>query len=656
MLRCTTVLSAAMIAVFALNGCDKSDPEPGPPVGLLDDDGLFPYPSVHLMTADESTATGYRLNIADDLLPMAAEGTPLEVARVNRLDGFSVANNAVVLLPDADIDSTCLPESAHLEQSLEATSSVQMFDLTAGIRIPCFAELDAHPDCTGPENRTLLIRPMQAVGFGHHVAIALTKNLVDHSGTTVPTPERFAALRDQGEVHPGLLERVDHYEALFTDLEAQGLARADLVLAWDYWASSEAVTHAHLDQIISTTRTALPADPASTPTYAVDWFDDTDNGANLNDHVWRLAEGSFELPSYLNTEGVFTLDEDVNPVQQGTDDAYFMAMVPASLHDAEAGSAPVIVFGHGIFSAPEDYIGENDDPNSVLALADRLGAVVVGSTWRGLTKSDFVCAAEVAVDFGRFPLITDKMIQGVANTLAVPRLLRTQFTEDPIFQATGGGSLIDTERVYYFGISLGGIEGATLMANAGEEEALDYGVLHVGGSTWATMMSRSSDFGTLETLMLYDLPDPVERQVLFAASQLLWDPVDPITHTDGMAGKSLLWQESLGDEQVPNLTTEALARTLAVPLIVPAPESPYGLEEGHAPLGPAASALMQYDPQLGRAADMNRPAEVTGAHTFIRHTTEVHDQIEAFFMDGEEGTIIHPCGDVPCIFDPEDGP
>jgi len=645
-----------MIAMLALSGCDKPGPEPGPPVGLLGDDGLFPYPSIHLMTTDDSTATGYRLDIADDLLPRPEGGTPLDVARVNRLDGFSVANNAVVLLPDADIDPACLPQSAHLEQSLEASSAVQFFDLTTGTQIPCFAELDAHPDCTGPEDRTLLIRPMQAVGFGHHVAIVLTKNLVDTSGNTVPTPERFAALRDQGEVHAGLLAQVDHYEALFTELEALGLARADLVLAWDYWTASEAVAHAHLDQIIETTRTALPADPTSTPAYTVDWLDDADDGATLNEHIWRLAEGSFELPSYLNDEGVFTLDADVNPVQQGTDDAYFMAMVPDSLREAEAGSAPVIVFGHGIFSAPEDYVGEIDDPNSVLALADRLGAVVIGSTWRGLTTVDFVCAAEVAVDFGRFPLISDKMIQGVANTLAVPRLMRTQFIDDPIFQAADGSSLVDTDRVYYFGISLGGIEGATLLANAGEEEALDYGVLHVGGSTWATMMSRSSDFGALETLMIYDLPDPVERQVLFAASQLLWDPVDPITHTAGMADKSLLWQESLGDEQVPNLTTEALARTLDIPLIVPAPESPYGLTEGHAPLGPAASALMQYDPQLGRAADVNRPAEVTGAHTFIRHTTEVHDQIEAFFTDGQEGTIIHPCGDEPCIFDPEDGP
>ncbi len=642
-------LLLAGLALLVAAGCEEQ-PEPydGPPVGLIDDSILLPYPSIHLMSADDTSATGYRVAIPADLLPVPDGGSPLPVERFDRHDGFSVANTSVVLLPDADIDPATLPTVHDLAASLDAGASVQIVDLTAGARVPCFAELDAHPDTTGPADRVLLIRPMQAIPGGHHVAVALTTALEDLGGATIPSPERFAALRDGGDVHPGLASYADHYDALLDDLAGLGLERSDVVLAWDYWTATEEVTHRAFDAVVEATRASLPSDASFDPAVTIDWISDSDEGYELNEHLWRRAQGSFELASFLGEDGMFTLDEDGLPVPQGSDDVYFMGIVPASLHDAPAGSAPVLVFGHGIFAAPYNYIGDEDDPNSMLALADRLGFIVIGSKWRGLTGSDMPDAVQVANDFGQFPLITDKLIQGVANQMALPRLVRTTFADEAWLQASGGGSLVDPDRVYYMGISLGGIEGATLMANT---EEIEYGVLHVGGGIWSTMLERSSNWPPFETWLTDAVPSPVDRQVLYAVSQLLWDPVDPITHAHHLADRSLLWQESMGDEQVPNMTTEAVVRSAGVPMVVPSIESPYGIETVEAPLGPGSVALMQFDPQLGRPVDANRPAAVTGAHHYIRGTDEVHEQIEAFFADGSEGTIIHPCGDQPCVFE-----
>ena len=622
--------------------------EDAEPVGLLDDAGLYPYPSVHLMAEDASTASGWRLAFADDTLPLSDGGTPLDTTRLNRLDGFSPVNTSVVLLPDSEIDAQTLPSVHDLASSMDASSSVQIIDLDNGERIPCFAELDAHPQCTGPENRTLLIRPMRAMAFTTHHAVVLTSALKGTDGNPVATPERFAALRDGGDVHPGLCESIDHYEALFTGLEGMGIARQDIVLAWDFWTASEDVIHAPLDRIVEAGLDALPADPGHAPDYDVDWISDTDDGHYVNDHVWRVAQGEYQLPNYLDGDVAFTLDDDALPQPQGDEGMYYMAMVPASLHDAPAGSAPVVIFGHGIFSAPDDYIYDEEDPSEVCALADRLGMIFIGSKWRGLTTADLVSGMLVANDFGKFHILTDKMVQGVANTVALPRLMQTDFQDASFFQATdGSGSLVDTSRVYYMGISLGGIEGVTLLANS---EELEYGVMHVGGSMWSTMLERSSNWAVFDNYVVDVLPNPDDRQVLYSVSQLLWDPVDPITHAHGLTSKSVLWQESMGDEQVPNMTTEAMVRTAGVPLLVPGVEPPYGVDTIEAPLGSHSSALMQLDPQMGRPADENRPADNYGAHHFIRHTEEVHAQIEAFFTEGEEGTIIHPCGDEPCIF------
>ncbi len=645
----------AVLALLCATACKDpaEDPYDGPDVGLLDDAGLFPYPSIHLMVEDEGTATGWRLALSADALPRPDGGSPVDVERLHRLDGFSPANTAVVLLPDADIDPGSLPPAADPSASLSSTAAVQLIDLDAGVRVPCFAELDAHPDTTGPENRVLLIRPLQAMAFATHHAVVLTSALRDRSGAPVTAPERFAALRDGGEIHPGLASLEGHYADLLDRLEELDVPRSEMVLAWDFWTASEAAAHAPLDVVLEATRADLPADPASSPAYTVDWVSDTDEGYILNEHAWRLAEGSFELLTFLGDDRVFDLDAGALPVPQDRDDdVYFQALVPASLHDAAAGSAPVLIFGHGIFAQPYSYIGDQEDPQSVIELADRLGAIVVGTTWRGLTTDDLPDAIQVANDFGQFPLITDKMIQGVANALALPRLMRTGFADAAFLQASDGqGSLVDPTRIYYYGISLGGIEGATLMANVTDAEDIDYAVLHVGGSMWSTMLERSSNWPTFEQLLQYSMPDPVDRQVSYAVSQLLWDPVDPIDHAGDLAGRSILWQESMGDEQVPNLTTEAMARSVGVPLLVPAVEPPQGLTPLEAPLGPGAAALMQFDPGLGRPVDENRPAPVTGAHGYIRHTEEVMSQIEAFFTAGAEGTIIHPCGDDPCVFD-----
>jgi len=654
-MTCQARLSTCSLLLLAVLGaCKDEDVVPGSPGAwaLLDQHGLNPYPSMHLMAADSASATGYRLDFPDGALPQSEEGTPLDLVRLARLDGFSVANTALVLLEEAEIDASSLPSADDLGASLEQDASVQIIDLATGDRVPLFAELDAHEACTGPQDRSLLIRPLQALDFTTRYAVVLTGALKTESGSSYPAPERFAALRDGGAAPAGLEGWVAHYEALFRDLEAAGLARDELVLAWDFHTGSEAVTHAQADHVLEATRQDLPSEATLEPSYTVESFYDSEAGDTLNEHAWRQAWGYFELESFLAEEGAFELDAEGLPVPQGADDIYYMVLLPSSVREAAAGSVPVLVFGHGLLSAPAAYLAYEDDPNAVQALADNLGMAVIATKWRGLTTDDLAAAVDVANDFGTFHHLTEKMIQGLANAAALPRLLRTQFAQAEFFQAPdGSGSLLDTERIYYFGISLGGIQGANLMANSQE---LDYGVLHASGAIWSTMLERSSNWPTFELQMEYGVPAPEDRQLLYAISQLHWDAVDPITHVADLQAPSILWQESVGDEQVPNMTTEALVRSVGAPLITPAVNEPFDLDLLAAPLGPGSTAMMQFDPQLGTPPDENRPAEDTGAHTFIRHTQEVHDQAAAFFAAGAEGSIVHPCGKEPCVFDDGD--
>ncbi len=645
--------SSFLILSLALPGCgpDPGDSGDGRTQYLLGESPLLPFPSMQLTRPDESSSTGFRLAVPEGLLPYSEGGSPIPVERLNRLDGFSVAATAVVAFEGVSLDGSNLPHWTDPAASLQAESPVWLVDLDSGERLPLFAELDAHPEAVPGESQALLIRPLRAMAFGTRHAVVITDALRQADGSAVPVPEGFGGLRD-GAPHPSLAGEQDRFEALFEQLEAQGLARGDMLLAWDFVTGSEAVMHAHLDRVLAAAREDLPADPSLSPDYGIDNFWSPDEGDVLSPYAWRVAEGGFQLEGFLTPEGDFELGEDGAPVSQGDQEVYWMVFVPESLRDAPAGSAPVLVFGHGILASPKMYLFYEDDPMAVQALADRLGMVVIGTEWRGLTTRDLGDAAAVASDFGTFHHLTDKMTQGLANASVLPRLVRTRFAEAAPLQASDGqGSLIDPERVYYYGISLGGIQGANLMAHT---QDIDHAVLHVGGAVWSTMLERSSNWTAFETMMEYGVEDPLDRQVLYAVSQLMWDPVDPITHTDGLKGRSLLWQESMGDEQVPNLCTHALARSVGVPLLSPAIEPVLGLEEQEGPLGPDAAALVQFDPELGRPHDTNRPSEETGAHYFPRHSEPVHQQIETFLQAGAEGTIVHTCGEGPCVLGEED--
>lgn len=602
--------------IWLLLACAEDGPATGDtasgtpaPVGALVDGPLNPFPSAELVGDDG------RLAFPEGLLPKKEGGTDMDVTRLNWRTGFSRVQPAIARLPVA-VDAASLPGL----DAIGTGGSVRIVDLDTGLEVPCFAELDAYPDAAEDGRQALIVRPMAAMDVGHRVAVVIT-DAVTSGGAPLSLPQWADAKANDA-----------HYAELEGDLNALGTD--GVALAWDFpVGDGTAITRSLAGQVQTPDAYAF--------TRVVDV--DTEPGA-LPAGVWKKIEGSYTVQSWLAEDTVFELADVPLPVDQGTAEATLYVHVPESVRGAPAGTVPVVVFGHGILAEPGYYLDSDDDTSRVIELSNRMGAIFVGTTWRGLTRTDQDEAIFVANDFGRFPELTDKLAQGVANNLALVKLLdEGALLDAPELAAADGQPLADRSRLYWYGISLGAIEGAVTLA---QQTRIEHAVLHVGGSAWSTMLERSSNWPTFEYLVVQGIPDPYDRQVLYATSQLLWDGVDPASYVDDLRGRGFLWQESIGDEQVPNLTTELLMRSVGVPLATPSATAPYGLDAVALPT--TAPAMVQFDPELGLPPAENRPAQESGAHTGPRTWEGALQQTAGFFAAGAEGRVEHFCGSGPC--------
>src|SRR5262249_37294327 len=142
--------------------------------------------------------------------------------------------------------------------------------------------------------------------------------------------------------------------------------------------------------------------------------------------------------------------------------------------------------------------------------------ILIGTDWIGLSGNDLANIANVlSADLNNVYVITDRLQQAHVNAQVMTRLFATKMKDDPLFQVNGH-AMTDAKTLYYFGVSLGGIQGTTFMAL---QPDIVRGVLNVPGAEWSLLIPRSKDFAPLAIFLNGALPDPLDRQIAIAASQ-----------------------------------------------------------------------------------------------------------------------------------------
>lgn len=417
------------------------------------------------------------------------------------------------------------------------------------------------------------IRPEDATRY-----IVAIRNVVDAGGQVLEPSPGFRALRDGLPSDDPIIEsRRAHFEEIFAVLEAQGIARDELQLAWDFTTASRAN---NTGAMLHMRDEALQAAPEGVP-YTVELVEE-----GLGDGMACRLEVTFDMPLYMTkgeSGGLLNLGEDGLPEQNGSF-AYAAALVvPMS---AQTDPAPLVAFGHGQLGAKEQVLGFQP-----IAAAQNLATFALD--WKGFAADDVgtVVGALTGGDLATFRAVPERMHQGFLNFLLAMRTLSVAADggpSTPLNEALNrdcGGAVLDGSRRYYFGGSQGGILGASLMALTTD---IERGLLAVPGQSYNLLLNRSVNFDPFAAQIYarYNW-NALDMQMNLALIQGLWDRAEPTGYSKyirsnrlpGTPPHEVLIQVSKADHQVTNLGAHIMARTIGgVVNLAPTIRDVWGLE------------------------------------------------------------------------------
>jgi len=287
-------------------------------------------------------------------------------------------------------------------------------------------------------------------------------------------------------------------------------------------------------------------------------------------NTWRMVKGTFTVPLYVESEhegSRATRDGDGHVRFNRLGEAPFTLMIPNSVHASlEAGGPPgrTMVFGHGLLGEADNVT----DPGGTRTL-DRFSVVAVATDEWGLSTPDQnTIINDVVTDFSNFEMVTDRLMQAVINFVVLARSMKGVCSELPELQIAGRPAL-DTEHVYYYGVSNGAILGGSI---AGMSPDIEGYVLHVGGISYPLMIRRSLDFHPFEIVFRLWYPSKIERDWILVATASLWDTAEPATFAPhllndplpGSRAVRVLLQASRYDAEVSNVSSDVAARTMGL--------------------------------------------------------------------------------------------
>jgi hypothetical protein len=184
-------------------------------------------------------------------------------------------------------------------------------------------------------------------------------------------------------------------------------------------------------------------------------------------------------------------------------------------------------------------------------------------------------------------------------------------------------------------------------------------IVAVPGASWSNLLARSYDYQQIGAAIGAMYPDELLQQEFITLLQSRFDPADPINLAtlfqknplpNSPSSRTALIQESIDDCQVPNLTTEMLARAYGLSQVTPDLVPIYGLPTLTTPTTQNAlsqfkitSDVDKYIPPITNVI----PSEDNGAHFDLAFQAPALAEVVSLLTTGE---VVQSCADAgPCV-------
>jgi cephalosporin-C deacetylase-like acetyl esterase len=532
--------------------------------------GILPFPSNALATRDAATVTGLELNIPQEIMPLTKGGEPaIDAAQLAGLDGFSRLAPVVVAL-DGGSDG-----AAYSTVSEDSNAQIFLMDLTDNHIVRSRLAVTNG-------GKTLVLWPDRALEPNHLHATVLRKDL--------PTTGCFSA----GPDYEASKAAGDAFAAEIAQAEAaaQSLGVEPAVVIPFTTRSLE-----QEEQTVDALAAAMPGliDGDSMVVEEVVDCAVGEKSGYCGDGVGFVLTGHVVMPKWQTSDGPFELDVSRAAIQQGTEDLEFWLLVPETARET---AAPVMVVQHGLGGDKESMLGIGREFVRAGYAAIAIDAVVHGSRpHTGNTTSAFF-----GIDFDRWHVETarDNLRQTSSDHLGLLEAL-VDHAPDGVWSE---GFRLNTEDRSYFGISLGGIIGAS---SCPLNPTLDRCVLNVPGGRLVEIVRANGAYSALMNIFFDPNEGQQEIELFSALAQSVVDEGDPAIAAARVVQRSpvrpLLVQEAIHDTTVYNQTTEVMVRSIGLPLLEPELEAIDGLELEPAPAaenlatpdGMFTASLTQFD-------------------------------------------------------------
>lgn len=539
---------------------------------------LSPFPDDYYTTSDPSSPTGLRVNFTNQEMPANDEGEHIEAEPYEASDGFSPGSVILVKVPGIDSTEAVKHMKAvpinHLAQYTRANAPVVVIDAETGKRWPIWVEIDDTP--ADSSNRVLEIHPAVNFEAGQRYIVAL-RNLKGTHGEALEAPAGFRYFRDEV---PSEQEQVNsrrgHFNELFSKLEAAGIKRESLYLAWDFTVASVANDTARMLAMrndafaqLGDTDLADGVPEGVSPTFEVTSVENEPDP----EQIARVVNGTFKVPCFLfpscEPGGRMELDSEGAPIQDGTWTANFKCTIPDSVASGPGEAGRPSLYGHGLLGSADEVTASVER-----IFAENYKMVLCATDEIGMAESDVPVVEAALQNISEFPAIPDRLQQGMLDELYLGRAMISSsgFQTNPAFHEDGtlsSPSVINTAHLYYAGNSQGGILGGALTAVSPD---FTRAALGVGAMNYSVLLPRSVDFLPFEEGFDDAYPSAAERPLILDLMQMLWDRADPDGYAERMTSDPLpdtpahqvLLNVAFGDHQVTNYQSDVEARTVGM--------------------------------------------------------------------------------------------